>query len=92
MLATFQRWKSDGFALKEIALSSPATYVLSAAVAGELVAGKTTFDSGEQIMTGATRVVEKLNPKMLALFLVGGTLGAIIMSWVSYARMIGRAL
>jgi hypothetical protein len=29
---------------------------------------------------------------MLALFLIGGSLGAIIMSWIAYSAMIGRAL
>jgi hypothetical protein len=35
---------------------------------------------------------EQLNRNILALFLVGGTVGAIIMSWLAYAAMISRAL
>ena len=35
---------------------------------------------------------EQLSRGMLALFLIGGAMGAIIMSWVAYAAMIGRAL
>jgi len=35
---------------------------------------------------------EKLSRKMLALFLIGGSLGAIIMGWIAYSAMIGRAL
>ena len=35
---------------------------------------------------------ERLNMKMLALFLIGGSLGAIVMSWVAYSTMVGRAL
>jgi len=35
---------------------------------------------------------EQLSRKMMALFLIGGSLGAIIMSWIAYAAMIGRAL
>ena len=34
---------------------------------------------------------ERLNMKMLALFLIGGSLGAIVMSWVAYSTMVGRA-
>jgi hypothetical protein len=32
-----------------------------------------------------------LNAKALAFFLVFGSLGAIIMSWIAYAGMVGRA-
>ena len=32
---------------------------------------------------------EQVSRKMLALFLIGGSLGAIIMSWIAYAAMIG---
>ena len=35
---------------------------------------------------------ERLNMKMLALFLIGGSLGAIVMSWIAYSAMVGRAL
>ena len=35
---------------------------------------------------------EGLNMKMLALFLIGGSLGAIVMSWIAYSAMVGRAL
>jgi hypothetical protein len=35
---------------------------------------------------------EQLSRGMLALFLIGGSLGAIVMSWIAYAAMIGRAL
>jgi hypothetical protein len=35
---------------------------------------------------------EQLSRKMMALFLIGGSLGAIVMSWIAYAAMIGRAL
>lgn len=35
---------------------------------------------------------EMLSRNMLALFLIGGSLGAILMSWIAYAAMIGQAL
>ena len=35
---------------------------------------------------------ERLNMKILALFLIGGSLGAIVMSWVAYSTMVGRVL
>ena len=35
---------------------------------------------------------ERLNMKMLALFLIGGSLGAIVMTWIAYSAMVGRAL
>jgi len=35
---------------------------------------------------------EQLSRNMMALFLVGGSLGAIVMSWIAYAAMIGRAM
>jgi hypothetical protein len=35
---------------------------------------------------------EKVSRKILALFLICGSLGAIIMSWIAYSAMIGRAL
>jgi hypothetical protein len=35
---------------------------------------------------------EQVSRKMLAIFLIGGSLGAIIMSWIAYAAMIGRAM
>ncbi|MGB9433781.1 MAG: hypothetical protein WBQ89_16175 [Candidatus Acidiferrum sp.] len=35
---------------------------------------------------------EQVSRKWLALFLIGGSLGAIIMSWIAYAAMIGRAM
>jgi len=35
---------------------------------------------------------EKVSRKLLALFLIGGSLGAIVMSWIAYSAMIGRAL
>jgi hypothetical protein len=35
---------------------------------------------------------ELVSRKMLALFLIGGSLGAIIMSWIAFSAMIGRAL
>jgi homoserine acetyltransferase len=34
---------------------------------------------------------ERLNMKMLAL-LIGGSLGATVMSWIAYSTMVGRAL
>lgn len=39
-----------------------------------------------------TSTQELVSRKMLALFLIGGSLGAIIMSWVAYFAMIGRVL
>lgn len=35
---------------------------------------------------------EQLSRKALALFLILGSLGAIVMSWISYSAMIGRTL
>jgi hypothetical protein len=35
---------------------------------------------------------ERVSGKILALFLIGGSLGAIVMSWVAYSAMIGQAL
>jgi hypothetical protein len=35
---------------------------------------------------------EQVNRKILALFLIGGSLGAIVMSWIAYSAMIGRAM
>ena len=35
---------------------------------------------------------EQVSRKMLALFLIGGSLGAIIMSWIAFSAMVGRAL
>lgn len=35
---------------------------------------------------------EQLSRGMLALFLIGASLGAIIMSWIAYGAMIGRAM
>jgi hypothetical protein len=35
-----------------------------------------------------TSTQEHLSPKMLALFLVGGSLGAIVMSWIAYSLVI----
>jgi hypothetical protein len=35
---------------------------------------------------------EIISRKWLALFLIGGSLGAIIMSWIAYSAMVGRAL
>ena len=49
------------------------------------------FKSGAQSMSEASNQ-EQLSRKMMALFLIGGSLGAIIMSWIAYAAMIGRAL
>jgi hypothetical protein len=39
-----------------------------------------------------TNTQETLSRNMLALFLIGGSLGAIIMSWIAYSAMIGQAL
>jgi hypothetical protein len=39
-----------------------------------------------------TNKEELLSRKMMALFLIGGSLGAIIMSWIAYSAMIGRAM
>ena len=47
--------------------------------------------AGGDTMSGDTRQ-ERLNMKMLALFLIGGSLGAIVMSWIAYSTMVGRAL
>lgn len=46
---------------------------------------------GEQTMSD-TNTQEMVSRNMLALFLIGGSLGAIIMSWIAYSAMIGRAL
>jgi hypothetical protein len=35
---------------------------------------------------------EKVNGKFLAFFLVGGALGAIVMTWIAYSAMVGSAL
>jgi hypothetical protein len=35
---------------------------------------------------------EQLSGKMMVLFLIAGSLGAIVMSWIAYSAMIGRAL
>lgn len=35
---------------------------------------------------------EQVSRKALALFLIFASLGAIVMSWISYSAMIGRAL
>lgn len=35
---------------------------------------------------------EGVSRKLLALFLIGGSLGAIVMSWIAYSAMIGRAI
>jgi hypothetical protein len=34
----------------------------------------------------------KVSGKALAVFLVFGSIGAIIMSWIAYSGMVGRAL
>ena len=39
-----------------------------------------------------TNTQEMVSRNMLALFLIGGSLGAIIMSWIAYAAMVGQAL
>ncbi|MGB7730806.1 MAG: hypothetical protein WBL50_22455 [Candidatus Acidiferrum sp.] len=39
-----------------------------------------------------TSTQEIISRKALALFLIFGSLGAIIMSWISYSAMVGRAL
>lgn len=46
--------------------------------------------SGEESVATQEIGLDKLSPKMLALLLVGGSLGAIIMSAVSYFLLIGR--
>ena len=46
---------------------------------------------GEQTMSD-TSTQEMVSRNLLALFLIGGSLGAIIMSWIAYSAMIGRAL
>lgn len=46
---------------------------------------------GEETMSD-TNSQEMVSRNMLALFLIGGSLGAIIMSWIAYVAMIGRAL
>ena len=35
---------------------------------------------------------EKVSGKFLAFFLVAGSLGAIVMTWIAYAAMVGRAI
>jgi len=35
---------------------------------------------------------EKVSGKMLAIFLVSGSLGAIVMTWIAYSAMVGSAL
>jgi hypothetical protein len=35
---------------------------------------------------------EKVSGKMLAIFLVCGSLGAIVMTWIAYSSMVGSAL
>jgi hypothetical protein len=35
---------------------------------------------------------ELVSRKMLAMFLIAGSLGAILMSWIAYSAMIGWAL
>jgi len=35
---------------------------------------------------------EIVSRKVLALYLIGASLGAILMSWVAYSAMVGRAL
>ena len=49
------------------------------------------FNPGAQRMSD-TNKEELLSRKMMALFLIGGSLGAIIMSWIAYSAMIGRAM
>lgn len=39
-----------------------------------------------------TSTQEQLSRKVIAVYLIGGSLGAIIMSWIAYSAMIGRAL
>jgi hypothetical protein len=39
-----------------------------------------------------TSTQEIISRKALAAFLIFGSLGAIIMSWISYSAMVGRAL
>jgi len=39
-----------------------------------------------------TSTQEMVSRNLLALFLIVGSLGAIIMSWIAYSAMIGRAL
>lgn len=39
-----------------------------------------------------TSTQEIISRKVLALYLIFGSLGAIIMSWISYSAMVGRAL
>jgi hypothetical protein len=35
---------------------------------------------------------EIVSRKVLAIYLVAGSIGAIIMSWIAYSAMVGRAL
>jgi len=51
----------------------------------------TRWKLGEQTMSD-TNTQEMVSRNMLALFLIGGSLGAIIMSWIAYAAMVGQAL
>ncbi len=39
-----------------------------------------------------TSTQEQVSRKVIALYLIGGSLGAIIMSWIAYSAMIGRAM
>jgi hypothetical protein len=39
-----------------------------------------------------TGTEEQLSRKVIAGCLIGGSLGTIIMSWIAYSAMIGRAL
>jgi hypothetical protein len=41
-------------------------------------------------MTETMDGAEKVSGKMMALFLILGSLGAILMSWIAYSAMIGR--
>jgi hypothetical protein len=35
---------------------------------------------------------EQVSRKVLAIYLIAGTLGAIVMSWIAYSAMIGQAM
>lgn len=61
-------------------------------IGGSLLRLGTTIEihSGEESVATQEIGLDKLSPKMLALLLVGGSLGAIIMSAVSYFLLIGR--
>jgi uncharacterized membrane protein YidH (DUF202 family) len=39
-----------------------------------------------------TSTNEQVSRKALAIFLIGGSIGAIIMSWIAYSAMVSRAL